>query len=150
MTPAADDAALPGAALERLEQLGQLLSEVTEQLAAVARSAAEARALAVRVDRYSRRNRQLGFALGGSFVLDIVLTVVVTILSIGALNQNATIHASQLTACAIGNQGRASQEQLWAYLFQLTGGVHTPQQKAAMAFVDKTFAPVNCAEVYKT
>ena len=72
-----------------------------------------------------------------------------TLLSVTALNQGTTLHASQLAACAIGNQGKVEQQQLWGYLFDLSGGARTAEDKQFLAFVDKTFAPVDCAAVYK-
>lgn len=139
-------------ALGRLEQLGGLLDKVAAQLAEVAKSAAETRALAVKVETHSRRTRTLALGLAVSFTLDIVLTVVVTLLSVGALNQGATLHASQLTACAIGNQARTQQITLWNEVLALSAQSPNANQKTDEAFkqfIVKTFAPVNCAEVYK-
>lgn len=96
-----------------------------------------------------RRTRHLALGLAVSIVLDVALTVVVTLLSVSALDQGATLRASQLSACAMGDQSRAEQIRLWDYVFQLSGGAKTDQQKEFLVFVEKTFAPVNCAQLYK-
>jgi len=141
------------APLDQLASLGRSLAEVAASLALVAESAKQTRALAVRLEAYSRRNRQLTVGLTVSLVLDLALTTVVTLLSLSALNQGATLHTSQLAACAISNQTRVEQEQLWAYIFQQAAPPKTAAEKAVaqkfLAHVDATFAPVNCAAVYK-
>jgi NAD-dependent oxidoreductase involved in siderophore biosynthesis len=129
----------PANPLERLDALGGTLDAVTKRLAQVAES--------------SRRTRHLAIGLTISIVLDVILTVVVTLLTVSALDQGTTLHASQLSSCAISNQTRVEQAQLWQYLFDLSGPPKTAQAKAAeqklLTYVDKTFAPVNCAQVYK-
>jgi hypothetical protein len=115
--------------------LGETLDKVAERLQDVAAK--------------GRRTRHLAVGLTVSLVLDVVLTVAVTLLSLSALDQGATLHTSQLAACSIGNQSKVEQQQLWGYLFQLSGGAKTSAQKQFLTFVDKTFEPVNCAQVYK-
>ena len=66
-----------------------------------------------------------------------------------AVNQGSSVHQSQLAGCAISNQTRADERQLWSYLFQLSGGTKSPQAKKFLVFVDKTFAPLNCSQLYK-
>jgi hypothetical protein len=133
---------LPADLLERMEAISRSLDAVAARLQQVATAQV--------TDRTASRNtRRLAYGLGASLVLDVVLTVVVTLLSLSALNQGNTLHASQLAACAIGNQSKAEQEALWGYLFQLSGGAKTTQQKEFLAYVDKTFAPVDCARVYQ-
>jgi hypothetical protein len=131
----ADEGLPPADVLGRLENLSRALDGVAARLQEVSIS--------------GRQTRRLAVGLAVSFALDIVLTVVVTMLSLSALSQGATIHASQLSACSIGNQTRVQEQQLWAYLFQLGGGVKTPQQRQALAYIQKTFAPVDCAALYK-
>jgi hypothetical protein len=99
--------------------------------------------------RTRRQGMRIAIALAVSFALDVALTIVVTLLSVSSLNQASAVHSSQLAACAVGNQGRVEQQQLWGYLFQLSGGAKTPQERQLLQFVDKTFAPVNCAQLYK-
>jgi hypothetical protein len=83
----------------------------------------------------------------------VVLTVVVALLTASALSQSSTLHASQLASCALSNETRAEQRQLWQYLFQLSGPPRTAAQKSQeqkfLGFVDSTFAPVNCTQLYK-
>lgn len=127
--------ALPDPVLTRLEELTVQLSEVALHLSAVA-------------GRESR-TRRLTVGLAASLALDIALTVVVSILSISALSQNATLHASQLSACALANTTRSDERLLWSYLFDLNGKPATAEVKKFLAYVDTTFAPENCAALYK-
>jgi hypothetical protein len=129
------DRGLPEDPWQRLEVVAKQLAVVADRLAQVADTA--------------RRTRHLAIGLTVSIVLDVALTVVVTLLTVSALSQGTTLHASQLAACAIGNQNKLEQQQLWGYLFNLTGGPKTSEEKQFLTFVDKTFAPVNCAQVYK-
>lgn len=128
---------LPDPILAQLKELGDKLDKVTDRLAAVAGR--------------ERRTRQVAWALGVSFLLDIVLTVVVAFLTVSAVNQGSSVHQSQLATCAISNQTRADERELWSYLFQLSGGqeAKSPEAKKFLVFVDKTFAPLNCSALYK-
>lgn len=131
---------------QRMTELGVLLDGVSKRLKEVSDAQAKDRASA-------RRTRHLAVGLAVSIVLDVVLTVVVAVLTVSALNQNSDLHASQLASCADTNDTRAEQRQLWQYLFQLSGPPKTAAQKTQeqkfLTFVDGTFAPVNCAQVYK-
>jgi hypothetical protein len=133
---------LPDPTLERLEQVSAQLAEVAETLAAVADTSA-------RTATRERRTRRLAVGLAVSFALDVALTIVVSILSISALNQNATLHASQLSSCSLSNGTRADERLLWSYLFTLSGKPQTAEVKKFLAYVDKTFAPENCASLYE-
>jgi hypothetical protein len=128
---------LPDPILAQLKELTDKLDEVASKLATVAGR--------------ERRTRQLAWALAGSFVLDIILTVVVAILTVSAIHQGSSVHQSQLATCAISNQTRADERQLWSYLFELSGkgAADNPQAKKFLVFVDKTFAPLNCSALYK-
>lgn len=130
---------LEGDNLARLQLLADTLNEVVKQLAAVAAA--------------GRKTRRLTVGLTVSFVLDMILTVVVTLLTLSALNQGTAQHASQLAACAVGNQTRVAEQSLWAYVVQISGPPKTAAQLATeqkfLAHVDTIFAPVNCAAVYK-
>lgn len=135
----------PADHLARLEELSKALKQVAEDLRLE-------RVAWQKVADAGRRTRQLAIGLAVSFTLDVVLTVVVTLLSVSALNQGATLHASQLAACAVGNQARAQQVTLWNEVLALSAqSPHANQQmdEAFKRFIMKTFAPVNCAEVYK-
>lgn len=130
---------LEGDNLARLQQLADTLNEVVKQLAVVADA--------------GRKTRRLTVGLTVSFVLDMILTVVVTMLTFSALNQGSTLHASQLAACAIGNQTRAAEQSLWIYVVQISPPPKTAAQAAVtqkfLAHVSTVFAPVNCEVVYK-
>jgi hypothetical protein len=132
----------PDPVLARLEALSAQLTEVAGTLAVVAENEA---ATAAR----ERRTRHLAIGLAVSLVLDIVLTVVVSVLSVTALSQNATLHASQLSSCSLSNTTRADERLLWSYLFDLSGKPASAEVKKFLAYVDTTFAPENCAALYK-
>lgn len=136
MSPA-EESAFVGEVLTRLEAISSTLENVSKRIEAVAER--------------ERKTRLLAIGMLGSFVLDIVLTIVVTILSVNALSQANTTHQSQLAACAVSNQTRAQQIQLWEFLFQLAGpkAANSPEDQKLLTFVKQTFRPVNCAQVYK-
>ena len=129
---------LPAAeVLERLEGIGTTLDAVSKRIEAVSGR--------------ERRTRLLAIGMLVSFLLDIVLTVFVTVLSVNALGQASAIHQSQLAACAISNGTRMEQITLWNYVIQLSS--RNPNSNKAQldqfgAFVRKTFKPVDCARLY--
>jgi hypothetical protein len=133
--PLPGDGALSEPELARLEAISDTLDRVSTRIETVAGR--------------ERTTRHMTWWLAGSFALDIVLTIVVTILTISAIGQSSSLHQSQLAACAIGNQTRTEQLQLWEFLFKLTGGAKTPQEQKLLKFVQHTFTPVNCAQVYR-
>jgi len=140
-----EDSGLPGpdAVLARLDMLTESLGVVATQLG--------------RVSELFTRTRRQGIrivaGLAVSFVMDVVLTIVVALLSVSSLSQASAIHVSQLTACSIGNESRVAQIQLWGYVLQLAGSPKTPAEEERdrkfLAYVNRTFAPVNCAQLYK-
>jgi hypothetical protein len=127
---------LPKQALDRLEEVSGTLATVAARIETVAKA--------------SRRTRQLAIALAASFVLDVALTIAVTLLSISALGQTSTLHKSELAACTISNETRTEQVTLWGYIVTLSKNAHTDQAQLHTfeAFVAKTFAPENCARLY--
>ena len=132
-----EDGTLGGEVLTRLEAISGTLENVSKRIEAVAER--------------ERRTRLLAVGMLGSFVLDIVLTVIVTVLSVNALSQASAVHQAQLAACASSNQIRVEQIMLWNYVVQLSS--HSPNSDPAAlakfeAFVKKTFKPVDCAKVY--
>lgn len=126
--------------LDRLQLLADTLKEVTAQLKEVA--------------AFGHTTRRLAVGLIVSFILDVLLTTGVTLLTVFALNQNSTLHTSQLAACSISNQTRAEQQQLWVYIFQQAAPPKTAAERAKeqafLEHVEQTFAPVNCAAVYRS
>lgn len=142
MTPGDDEVpgggALSAVVLERLEGIGTVLDTVSRRIEAVAAR--------------ERRTRRLTWGLAVSIILDVTLTVVVSVLSANALSQGSTLHRSQLAACAIGNQTRLGDVELWGYVLRLSAkSPNSDQAQLRMfkAFVDTTFAPVDCAGLYR-
>lgn len=129
-----------------MTELGQLLDAVSRRLQAVAEAQ-------VRDRERAHRTRQLAVGLAVSLVLDVVLTVMVTVLATSAFSQGSTLRAAQLSSCAADNVTRADQRQLWQYIIQLSGPAKTEAQRQQaqkfQAFVSTTFAPVDCAAVYR-
>ena len=105
MTPG-DGGGLPGAVLDRLEAMSETLAQVAGRIEAVAAR--------------ERRTRRLAIGLVISIILDVTLTIVVSVLSANAISQGSTLHKSQLAACAIGNEGRVNQLELWGFVLALS------------------------------
>jgi hypothetical protein len=129
---------LSAAVLARLEAMSDTLVKVAGRLETVAAR--------------ERRTRRLTLGLVVSIVLDVTLTIVVSVLSANALSQGSTLHKSQLAACAIGNQTRRGDVELWGYVLKLSAkspDSNQAQLRMFKAFVDKTFAPVDCAKLYR-
>jgi hypothetical protein len=125
-------------ALDLATQLAETLGKISERLETYA--------------VYGKRSRRIIAALAVSFTLDIILTVIVTILSASALHHSTAVHQSQLAACAIGNQTRRGDVELWGYVLKLSAkspNSNQAQLRMFKVFVDKTFAPVDCAKLYR-
>jgi hypothetical protein len=128
---------MPDQALPQLAALAGQLDAIADRLQKVADVA--------------RRTRRLTIALAASFILDIALTIIVTFLTLSAIQQGDVIHQSQRAACAVGNEARLQQIQLWGYVIGLSQnrpGQDKQQLKQFQAYIDHTFAPVNCAKLY--
>lgn len=105
-----------------------------------------------------RRNRLRIRILTVSIILDIVLTVGVTVLS---YHTNQLTHLAQsnreavIANCETANESRANNKQLWDFAFALpTTQTPTPEQQANLekfkAKVNQTFAQRDCqAEINK-
>jgi hypothetical protein len=133
----APEPVLPEAVLARMEALGEALNDVSQRLQTVSENA--------------RNTRRLAVGLTVSLILDVLLTVTVTLLSLSALNQGTVLHQSQLTACSLTNQSRAEQRALWSYLFQQdvrATAKERQREQQLLQYVDKTFAPENCSALY--
>jgi hypothetical protein len=136
------DGPLPDPVLARLETLSGTLDTIAARIGTVAGREA--------------KTRRLARGLAISLVLDVVLTVVVTILTFTAIHDASSVrqaqvslHTAQITACQIGNTGRMQQLQLWDFLFKLSGpNANTPQDKQLLAYIRKTFQPLNCTKLY--
>jgi hypothetical protein len=127
----------PANDLDRLDALGLTLNHVLERLD--------------RVASRERTTRHLTWGLATSLVLDIALTIIVSVLTIMAISQGYTLHASQLNSCANGNETRAAQRTLWSYVITTTEKTSHANQSTLNSFeqfVDRTFANVNCSKLY--
>lgn len=108
-------------------------------------------AVATLVKDAKKRKRQLRL-LATSIILDIVLTVGLTFLSIRTHNLAVTAdsnHSAIVRSCESSNDARASNKQLWHFLLDLpTPNAQTIQQQTNRdkfsMYVDKTFAPRDC------
>jgi hypothetical protein len=122
------------------------LSQVTESLQEVAK----------RLDNvagYGRRTRRLARMLIVTVFLDIALTITVAVLTANAIGHGKDVHRSQINACHAGNDTRADQVLLWRGLIAQFGPKHpSAAQKAKdvafLAFVEKTFHPIDCIKLY--
>jgi hypothetical protein len=130
-----EEPALPASVLARLEVMSTTLAGVATRLRQVAAS--------------NSKTRRLAVGLVVSVGLDVALTIVVTLLTLTSLHQNTELHSSQLSACAIGNATRANERELWAHLIAIDPRHIATLDQSFQAYVDKTFANVNCAQVYK-
>jgi hypothetical protein len=143
MTSPTGEPALPGDPLTQITRITATMTQVSGTLDEVAAGLLKAQA-------YERRTRRLTWGLLVSLILDVALTVVVSILSINAISQAQAVHQSQLAACAVGNQARADQLKLWAFLLATTAGnpgTNPAQLAQFRVFIGKTFKPVDCARV---
>lgn len=100
-----------------------------------------------RVQVSLRRGRRVIAALAVSLIIDVALTVVVSITA-------AQVHATQISSCQTGNQTRAKEILLWEHLAALSITPETTaKQRAAddqlLAFIRVTFAPKNCVAIYR-
>jgi hypothetical protein len=135
-------------ALETAKGLTSALKDMRDELA--------------RVNAYSRRTRHLVWITVASVILDVALSIAVTVFAI-QVHQNAVtlseLHATNVSACQAGNQTRAKQDLIWHELAMLskpapgtTKAQLRKQEKAIRGFlvlVDKAEAPRNCAKAYR-
>jgi hypothetical protein len=104
------------------------------------------------------RLRRNGRILAVSLATDIVLSVVCLFLALNQAGVSHSIHQSQLAACAIGNQFRATQTQVWEHVlgFSTAPPGETAAQrakrlailKAFQAYLTSQFRPVDCTALY--
>lgn len=100
---------------------------------------------------YSRRTRKLIWGLAVSLALDITLSVIIAILSVSALSASSAVHRSQLAACAIANQTRVQQIQLWQFVITLSQqqpDANKAELRTFEAYLHKTFGSVDCRKLY--
>ncbi len=114
------------------------------------------------VNAYGRRTRHIVWLTIVSVLLDVALSIVVTVFAVKVHDNAVTLnqlHATNVTACQAGNQTRAKQDLIWHELAMLSKPAPgTPkaqirkQRKAVQGFlalVDKAEAPRNCARLYR-
>ena len=122
---------------------------------AIAEKAASTQDAIVAQQRKSKRTVRL---LAVSVILDIMLSVATITLAVNQQNVSRAIHDSQLAACAIGNETRAAQVQLWDHVIGISRpppGETGAERKARLArlaalraYVRNTFRQINCAALY--
>lgn len=108
-----------------------------------------------------RRSKRVIAGLIVSLILDLALTVVVSVTAAQAhsasVQASATVsqlHATQISACQSGNQTRAQEIQLWTHLVSVSTNAKTTAaqrrtDEQLLAFVRATFAPRHCAAIYQ-
>jgi hypothetical protein len=117
------------------------------------------------VNRYGRRSRHIIWGLSISLVVDILLTVLISVVAVQANNASNTAgnaFASNQALCKATNTSRHQQVALWTYLIDLSLSSNpkprTAKQKAAQArseallakferHLRAVFAPRNCANL---
>lgn len=151
------DAAAPPTASETVDAADRLtaaLAAMTGQLEAVNKRLDLA-------EKAARRSRRIIVGLVVSLVLDVTLTILVTVFALQAHNASAQasatveqLHATQISACEIGNQTLAKEILLWTHLAALsTTSSTTPAQRRTdaelLAFIRQTFKARNCSAIYR-
>lgn len=100
----------------------------------------------------AHRQRRAIRLLAVSIVLDFILTIGLTVVSVKT-NEVARLAQSNKEAvianCETANESRANQLKLWQYVFDIPPTVpRTPEQDKRVGefkvFIDKTFAQRNC------
>lgn len=95
---------------------------------------------------FRRFIRRFIIALACTSLLDVAITVVLALFF-------SSLHNAQLSACHISNESRRDQVILWQGIVDKFASKNsTPQQRTAdrdlIAFVDKTFHPLDCHKIY--
>jgi len=139
--PGGDDAA---EALSIARQLRDLIAEILDRLTDAV--------------KYGKRTRVMSWGLVASVILDVGLSVLTVRLYVGQAHVSDDIHASQLHACAIGNDFRAGQRQLWDHVIAVSTappGETAAQRQARLAklaafrlYIGRQFRPVKCKSLY--
>jgi len=111
------------------------------------------------VKKTLRRNKWVLRTLIVSFIMDIVLTVSLSAVTVNQAAISHRIHESQIRACEIGNKTRKGQVLLWDHVVLSALAPYareTPAQKtrrlriaASIRFyVHTTFRQINCLRLY--
>jgi hypothetical protein len=124
-------------ALALAEALGETLGEISRRLE--------------EYSAFGKRSRQIIIALSVSFVLDVIITVVLSIVALQAHGtastnaqlvqelhtQQAALHTEQLASCADGNTFRADQDIIWQDFIRILTTPTATSTKAQEAAADK-------------
>lgn len=115
-----------------------------------------------RLNAYTHRTRHIVWAIVVSLVLDLILTAVVVIGSVQLEHNKATltqVHATQVSACAIGNRLRDEQRQLWYHIVAVSkppphltvaqARKRTAALAAFLGYVRKVLPALDCARLYR-
>jgi len=109
-----------------------------------------------------RRDRRRLALVIASLIIDIVVTVAVTISFVAAHRAEATVtelRATSIAACNLGNQARAEQVALWEHIATISKPPphESPAARkrqaqvltAFLAYIHRVFAPRDCAAIYR-
>lgn len=102
--------------------------------------------------RYGHRNRKMIWGLVVSIVLDVALTVTLTLVAVQAQNAGETAdqaRANQISVCRSTNVSRQQNLQLWEYVLSIPPAKppteeQKKQREAFRAYIHKVFAPRDC------
>jgi hypothetical protein len=113
------------------------------------------------IEAYGKKTRKLTIGMIVGWVLDIALTIIVAVGLVTTSSQANQLRTVQYNACVAGNAKNAQEIQVLHKLFDLTGSsVKQPGETEAQfektqtrlnefyAYLDKTYAPVNCTKRY--
>jgi hypothetical protein len=141
------------------------VSEQKHAITAAQEMTAALNGLSKRLDAaesYGRRNRRLIAITIVSMLVDVALTVAVTVALVGVHHNAATVsqlHGTSVSACRLGNQTRAANVALWdhvAAISQPRAGESTAQRRrqekttaAFLTYVRKVWASRNCQSLYR-
>ena len=139
----------------------KVAKDLTESLEGVRSELAEVR-------KSARANRALIAGLAISLILDVTLTVLVSFFAVSlhtANNSTAAeakttaalvtqLYKTQVSSCQDGNITRAATVKTWQHLFNLSVTSSTPpsqvrQDQQLLNYIKTTFAPRDCATIYR-
>jgi hypothetical protein len=135
-------------------------AELTAALAAMTAQLSETTAQLAEVKKTVRRSRTAIITIAASLILDLALTIVISVTAVAAHDASAqasatvgALHATQVSTCESGNQTRTQEVALWLHIYALSDVKHAPAsvRKAddnLIAYIRGVFRPRNCKSVY--
>lgn len=109
-----------------------------------------------------QRNKKMIRVLAGLIALQGIIVACLVLLFWRTDRNEDAARTAQLSAevtskvtaerCALGNEARAAQRELWAYILEASSGPNAapPQQiDKFRAYVNKNFRALNCAEILR-